>query len=256
MNAEPFWKVDDLTLRLGGRPVLKNVSLQLRKGEILAVVGPSGAGKTTLLRALDLLERPDSGRIEFLGEAWDLRAAGGASAQAYRRRTGFVFQNHALFLNRTALGNVVEALRFGHGMPKKEAETRARIALASVGLADLADRYPNELSGGQQQRAAIARAVAPDPELIFLDEPTSALDPGHRRELLQLLERIAAEGRTMLIVTHDIAFASQIATRAALFDEGSVVEEAPADVFFSNPRHPRTRAFLANEAAMSGLDLA
>lgn len=246
-----FWRADDLRVTYGERDALSNVSLELRRGDVLAVVGPSGAGKTTLLRALNFLEPAQSGVIHFAGDVWPLRNPSASRVRAYRRRTGFVFQDHALFLNRTALGNVVEALRFGHGIPKAEAHTRARSALEAVGIGAFADRYPSELSGGQRQRAAIARALAPEPDLLFLDEPTSALDPESRRELLELLRRIARAGRTMIIVTHDIAFAAQIATKAAFLEQGRIVETAPAEAFFRSPQDPRTAAFLATEAVLA-----
>ena len=175
--------------------------------------------------------------------------ADGARIRSFRRRTAFVFQNYNLFLNRTALENVTEGLICVHGMKKADAESLARGLLERVGLAGHEDKYPSELSGGQQQRVAIARALAPDPKLMFLDEPTSALDPGHRGELIRLLSGIAAEGRTMIIVTHDLMFASRISNKTALLIDGSLVEAGPtAEVFSSDfrPADPRTSAYLAS----------
>lgn len=250
MTNDALWSVSGLTLRCGLRPVLTDVNLSLHERDVLAVVGPSGAGKTTLLRAVNLLERADAGTIAFAGETWDLSSTSARRAQAYRRQTGFVFQDYNLFLNRTALENVVDALRYGHGVPKEEARTRALKLLADVGLGGLEKRYPLELSGGQQQRVAIARALAPDPKLLFLDEPTSALDPQHRRELLALLQKLAQADRTMVVVTHDIPFAAALSTRAAFLADGRIVETGPTAKLLTAPENPRTQAFLASEAAM------
>ena len=247
--AEPFFSVCGLRKRFGAAEVLHGVDLELERGDVLALIGPSGSGKTTLLRSLDFLEKADAGVMHFEGGVIRMPEADGARIRSFRRRTAFVFQNYNLFLNRTALENVTEGLICVHGMKKADAESLARGLLERVGLAGHEDKYPSELSGGQQQRVAIARALAPDPKLMFLDEPTSALDPGHRGELIRLLSGIAAEGRTMIIVTHDLVFASRMSNKTALLIDGSLVEAGPTAAVFSpdfRPADPRTSAYLAS----------
>ena len=241
--------VRNLSKSYGDRAVLRGVSLDVDRGDVVALLGASGSGKTTLLRCLDFLERADAGTIAFEGEPpVDLsRRVRGADMVRLRRRTAFVFQNYNLFLNKTALQNITEGLVVARGMPRDSAIAAAHAALERVGLADRADAYPSQLSGGQQQRVGIARAIAADPAVIFLDEPTSALDPRLVDGVLDLLRDLAAEGRTMILATHQLGFAREVATKAVFLDNGVVAEAAPAREFFTAPREARTRAFLTAE---------
>ncbi|MFC5530771.1 amino acid ABC transporter ATP-binding protein [Cohnella yongneupensis] len=231
----------------GAQPVLKGVDLSLPKGKVLVIIGPSGSGKTTLLRCLNLLEVPDAGSLR-LGDA-ELRfqegiKLRGKDVRSLRKRTGMVFQSFNLFPHMTALNNVVEAQVTVQRKSRGDAERRARELLDKVGLADRADFYPHKLSGGQQQRVAIARAMAMDPEVLLFDEPTSALDPELAAEVLKVIKQLAAEGMTMVIVTHLMKFAADVADHVILMDEGVIIEEgAPRDVF-SNPKSARTAQFL------------
>ena len=233
----------------GTLEVLRGVDLTVEQGEVVSILGPSGSGKTTLLRCINFLERADSGLLLFDGEKFDMAAAGKKEIAAIRRRTAFVFQNYNLFLNKNALQNVTEGLIYARRIPKKDAEWRARAALEKVGLADRAGYYPHQLSGGQQQRVAIARAMALQPEIIFFDEPTSALDPELTGEVLSVMRQLAEEGMTMLIVTHELAFARSVSDRAVFMEGGVVVESGPAKELFDHPKQERTRAFLR---AMTG----
>ena len=226
--------------------VLRDVNLTVREGDVIAVIGPSGGGKTTLLRCMNFLETSDSGTMEFDGTVHDLTKAGKREITSVRMRTAFVFQNYNLFLNKTALQNVTEGLVVARKIDKKTARKTAEKALADVGLADRLDYYPNQLSGGQQQRVAIARAVATDPEIIYFDEPTSALDPELTQEVLDAINALAKEGRTMIVVTHELEFAKKIATRIVFMDEGTVAAEASPAEFFDNPDNERVKRFLAN----------
>ena len=228
----------------GALDVLRGVDVSVEQGEVVSILGPSGSGKTTLLRCINFLERADSGLLIFDGEKFDMAAAGKKEIAAIRRKTAFVFQNYNLFLNKNALQNVTEGLVFARRIPKGEAEQRARAALEKVGLADRAGYYPHQLSGGQQQRVAIARAMALEPEIIFFDEPTSALDPELTGEVLAVMRNLAEEGMTMLIVTHELAFARSVSDRAVFMEGGVVVEAGPAGEVFAHPKQERTRAFL------------
>ncbi|QDL94481.1 amino acid ABC transporter ATP-binding protein (plasmid) [Paroceanicella profunda] len=236
--------VRGLTKRFGDTTVLEDIDLDIRPGERLVVIGPSGTGKSTLLRCLNFLDRPDAGRITIGDLTVDAATARPAEILALRRRTAFVFQSYALFANRTALGNITEGLIHVQGRPKAEAVARARAILAEIGLAERADAYPAALSGGQQQRVGIGRAMALDAALMLFDEPTSALDPEWVGEVLDLLRRVARQERTMLIVTHEMQFAREIADRVIYMEGGRIVEAAPPEAFFSRPRDPRTRRFL------------
>lgn len=250
---EPFFSVKGLKKSWGNVTVLDGIDLSLEEKGVLALIGPSGAGKTTLLRALDFLERPDAGEMTLHGKTLHLEHAKGRDVEHMRRRMSFVFQNFNLFLNRTALENVAIPLIYAQGMPRTEAEKRARALLEKVGMAGHEGKYPSELSGGQQQRVAIARALAPDPDLMLLDEPTSALDPERTREMLELLRVLAGEGRTMIIVTHELGFAARVSTRTAFLEGGKIVEEGPTEQIFRTPNSPRTRAFLAGMNALESL---
>lgn len=226
--------------------VLKGVDLDVNKGDVVAILGSSGSGKTTMLRCLNFLERADAGTMLFDEKRLELHSASRADINALRRRTGFVFQNYNLFANKTALQNVTEGLIIARKMPRAQAEEIGRSALVEVGMEDRADSYPSQLSGGQQQRVAIARAIAADPEIIYFDEPTSALDPELTGEVLAVMRKLAQEGRTMLVVTHEMDFARHAANRVIFMDGGVIVEQNDAEMFFTNPAQPRTQEFLQN----------
>src|SRR5574340_481459 len=231
--------------------VLRGVSLQVRKGEVVVIIGPSGSGKTTFLRCINHLEKINKGRIFIEGEPMGYRDEGGKVVEdsekniaRMRSQIGMVFQRFNLFPHMTALQNIIEAPMQVKGVPREEAERRARELLAKVGLSEKADAYPARLSGGQQQRVAIARALAMDPKLMLFDEATSALDPELVGEVLKVMRQLAEEGMTMVVVTHEMSFARDVADRVIFMDGGVVVEQGkPADIF-SNPREERTRTFL------------
>ncbi len=225
-------------------PVLRGVDLTVEKGDVVAILGPSGSGKTTLLRCLNFLETADAGQLVFDGESFDLAHASRADIGRLRKKTAFVFQNYNLFRNKTALQNVTEGLIVARTLPKEQADAIGMKMLAKVGLADRADYYPRQLSGGQQQRVAIARALAADPEIIYFDEPTSALDPELTGEVLSVMRKLAEEGMTMLVVTHEMGFARNVSSKTVFMENGVVVEQAPSHEFFAHPREERTREFL------------
>lgn len=224
--------------------VLKSVDLTIEKGEVVVILGPSGSGKTTLLRSINCLNRADDGTVTIGDLSVDLKKPKRHEILALRRKTAMVFQHYNLFHNKTALQNISEALLMVKKLPKKESEAIAAEYLRQVGLEDKADQYPRQLSGGQQQRIGIARALAIDPELLLFDEPTSALDPELVGEVLDVMKAIAGQGRTMLIVTHEISFAKEIASRIVFMDGGVVVEEGPPEKILNRPQNPRTIAFL------------
>ena len=236
--------IRNVNKQFDGTPVLNNVSLSVNKGDVIAIIGQSGGGKTTLLRCMNFLETADSGEMEFDGERFDLRHISARQIARIRRKTAFVFQGYNLFRNKTALQNVMLGLTVARKMPKKQAEEIARAALEKVGLSEKAVSYPNALSGGQQQRVAIARALATKPEIIYFDEPTSALDPELTGEVLSVMRRLAEEGMTMLVVTHELGFARNVSTKTMFMDKGTVVESGPSAELFANPKEERTRAFL------------
>ncbi|GAB1433011.1 amino acid ABC transporter ATP-binding protein [Spirochaetota bacterium] len=233
--------------------VLRGVDLEISKGDVLSIIGPSGAGKTTLLRCINFLERADSGTMNFDGLMLDMHKAKSKDILCIRRRTAFVFQNFNLFNNKTALENVTEGLVIARGMDKEEAHELGRNALIKVGLSKRMDYYPSRLSGGQQQRVAIARAVAVDPDLILFDEPTSALDPELIDEILSIMRQLAAEGTTMAVVTHEMSFARDIASRMLFMDEGLIVESGPPKELLAHPKEERTRLFLRRIHNHTGL---
>ena len=226
--------------------VLKGISLKVEKGSVTAIIGPSGAGKTTLLRCMNFLEKADSGTLDFDELHIDLERVSKKTMLEIRRKTAFVFQNYNLFANMTALENVMEGLVTARKVPKAEAKDRALKALEKVGLKDKASFYPSSLSGGQQQRVGIARAIAVNPEVILFDEPTSALDPELKGEVLSVIKGLAAEGTTMVIVTHEMNFARDTADRVIFMDKGKIVEEGEAAAFFASPKEERTKQFLAD----------
>ncbi|MDO4295912.1 MAG: amino acid ABC transporter ATP-binding protein [bacterium] len=228
----------------GDNQVLRDVSLTVEKGDVVAILGPSGSGKTTLLRCLNFLERADGGELVFDGTHVLFAKAGRQEIAQIRKKTAFVFQNFNLFLNKTALENVTEGLIIARKMPKKQAEELGMRALDKVGLSDRYHYYPHQLSGGQQQRVAIARAIAAEPEIIYFDEPTSALDPELTGEVLDVIRELAAEGMTMLVVTHEMSFARNVSTKVVFMEGGVIVEEGPSKEFFEAPKEERTRVFL------------
>ena len=227
-----------------GIEILKGVDLHVEKGDVVAILGPSGAGKTTLLRCMNFLEKSDAGEMVFDGEHINLAKVSKKEIAAIRKKTAFVFQGFNLFANKTALENVTEGLVIARKMPKGRAREIGMAALDKVGLSDRYDYYPDQLSGGQQQRVAIARAIATEPEIIYFDEPTSALDPELTVEVLEVMRRLAAEGRTMLVVTHEIRFARNVSTKVVFMEQGQVVEAGETRQIFENPKEERTREFL------------
>ncbi len=235
----------------GGLEVLKGIGLQVGQGDVVSILGPSGSGKTTLLRCINFLERADGGEMTFDGETYQMDRASKKEIAAIRKKTAFVFQNYNLFLNKTALQNVTEGLIIARKMPKAEAIDIGRRTLEKVGLADRADYYPHQLSGGQQQRVAIARTMAANPKIILLDEPTSALDPELTGEVLSVIRQLAEEGMTMVIVTHEMAFARNVSNKIVFMENGSVVESGDAGTFFDTPKEERTRAFLRTISGMT-----
>ena len=226
--------------------VLKGVDITVHKGDVIAILGQSGSGKTTILRCLNFLTEADGGELIFDGEHFDMGNMSKKDIHRLRMKTGFVFQNYNLFLNKTALENVTEGLIVARRMNKEEAEVIGRKMLDKVGLSDRYDYYPSQLSGGQQQRVGIARALACDPEIIYFDEPTSALDPELITEVLEVMKDLAQEGRTMLVVTHELNFARTVSNRVIFMDEGVIVEENDSKSFFEAPKEERTRAFLSH----------
>ena len=246
-------EVKQIHKSFGDLEVLKQVDLQVNKGDVVAILGPSGSGKTTLLRCLNFLENADGGEMDFDGEHVSLGHVSKKDAARLRKKTAFVFQNYNLFRNKTALENVTEGLIIGRKMPKAEAIQIGRQALEKVGLSDREDYYPSQLSGGQQQRVAIARAIATKPEIIYFDEPTSALDPELTGEVLAVMRTLAEEGMTMLVVTHEMGFAQNVSNKVVFMEHGVVVESGDSYSFFHSPREERTRSFLQTLSGQIGL---
>ena len=248
--AETMIEIADLWKSFGALQVLKGVSLTVGRGAAVAVIGPSGSGKSTLLRCINLLENPDRGEIR-VGERTMAFGRGGRNRSrdrelaAFRAATGMVFQHFNLFPHMTALDNVTAGPVIVKRRPRREARAFGRELLAKVGLADKADAYPSHLSGGQRQRVAIARALAMEPTVILCDEVTSALDPELVGEVLSVIQQLAEEGMTMVIVTHEIAFAHEVADTVAFMSDGVIAEIGPPAQVLERPENPRTRAFLA-----------
>ena len=250
MNA-PMVRVIEARRRFGRLEVLRGVSLDIQRAEVAVLLGPSGSGKTTLLRCINHLEVLDSGRIYVDGELVGYRERNGrlvedSEPEIARKRAaiGMVFQRFNLFPHLSALGNVIAAPVRVRGLPRKEAEELGRALLDKVGLSAKVDAYPAKLSGGQQQRVAIARALAMEPKLMLFDEPTSALDPELVGEVLDVMRQLARDGMTMIVVTHEIGFAREVADRAIFMDEGVIVEEGPPAQLLGSPQHQRTKLFL------------
>ena len=238
-------QIKNIHKAFGDNQVLKGVDLSVNKGEVVAVLGPSGSGKTTMLRCINFLVTADRGELTIGDMTVDMHSASKEEILQIRRKTAMVFQTYNLFKNKTALENITEGLIIVQGMEKEKAEQIGRDLLAKVGLADRADSYPSQLSGGQQQRIGIARALALNPEVILFDEPTSALDPELVGEVLDVIKQVAQEGRTMIIVTHEISFAADVADHVVLMDGGHIIEEGTAEQVLKNPKNERTRRFLA-----------
>lgn len=240
-------EIKKLVKKFHGQTVLHGIDLEVEQGEVVAIIGPSGSGKTTLLRSINLLEQSENGTIRVGDIIIDNTRPMGPQKEAIRQlrqHVGFVFQNFNLFPHRTVLENIIEGPVIVKGEPKDEATARARELLVKVGLSGKENSYPRRLSGGQQQRVAIARALAMRPEVILFDEPTSALDPELVGEVLNTIRQLAEEKRTMVIVTHEMSFARDVADRAIFMDQGRIVEQGPAKTLFTNPRQPRTKQFL------------
>jgi len=238
--------------------VLKDISLTLPEGSVTALVGPSGGGKSTLLRSINLLEIPTSGAIRIGDERLEFapgQKTRWAAIQKLRRQTGMVFQNFQLFPHQTAEGNVMEGLVTVLKWPADKARARARDLLEKVGMGHKADAWPSTLSGGQQQRVAIARALAPSPRVLLCDEPTSALDPELAEEVVEVLSRLAREGTTMVMATHDLRLASRVADHVVFLDAGVVVESGPPKAIFQTPERERTRKFIASLSNVISYDI-
>lgn len=232
----------DICKRFGDNEVLKGISLEVKKGDVKVIIGPSGSGKSTFLRCHNLLETPDSGEIWLDGELVNSK---GCDINKLRQRMGMVFQHFNLFPNMTIMDNITLAPVKLKGIPVKQARERALSLLERVGLADKAAAYPSTLSGGQKQRLAIVRALAMDPEIMLFDEPTSALDPEMVGEVLDLMKQLAQSGMTMLVVTHEMGFAREVASEVLFMDGGHILEQAPPEQFFTSPKHPRLCDFLS-----------
>jgi polar amino acid transport system ATP-binding protein len=245
-------KAEEVCKSFGALDVLKGITLEVGKGQVLVLVGPSGSGKSTFLRCINHLEQVNAGRLYVDGELIGYRDKGTKlhemsprDAAKQRRDIGMVFQHFNLFPHRTALENIIEAPMHVKGVKKNQAVDRGRDLLNQVGLSDKAEAYPAQLSGGQQQRVAIARALAMNPKLMLFDEPTSALDPELVGEVLGVMKKLAAEGMTMVVVTHEMGFAREVANELVFMDGGVVVEHGPPREVLSNPRNERTKAFLS-----------
>ncbi len=235
-------KVTDLQKSFGSLDVLKGIDTEIKKGEVVVVIGPSGSGKSTFLRCLNRLEEPTGGTIEFNGvDITDKKV----NINKHREKMGMVFQQFNLFNNHTILNNITLApVKLGK-MKKDEAEKKALELLKRVGLAEKANAYPSQLSGGQKQRVAIVRALAMNPEVMLFDEPTSALDPEMVGEVLDVMKELALSGMTMVVVTHEMGFAKEVASRVVFMDEGIIMEENSPEEFFANPQNPRLKDFLS-----------
>ena len=235
-------EVKNLCKTFGKNEVLKNINYKIEKGEKIVVVGPSGSGKSTFLRCLNMLEKPTSGEIWFEGIQVNGKKT---KIDLVRQRMGMVFQQFNLFNNKNIIDNITLAPITLKLMTKEQAEEKAMSLLKRIGLEDKAKAYPSQLSGGQKQRIAIVRALAMNPDVMLFDEPTSALDPEMVGEVLQLMKELADDGMTMVVVTHEMGFAREVGTKILFMDEGHIMEEAPPEEFFNNPKHPRLQDFLS-----------
>lgn len=241
-------KLTNISKSFGRNPVLKSIDLTVNKGEVVVILGPSGSGKTTLLRCVNYLEKPSGGEIAIGDFRMNAEHAAKKDIHALRQKTAMVFQQYNLFKHKTAIENVMEGLVIVKKIPKDEARKRSAALLEKVGLAGKLDAYPSQLSGGQQQRVGIARALALEPEVILFDEPTSALDPELTGEVLQVMRQLAEEGMTMVVVTHEMKFAQEVANRIVFMSEGIIQEEGAPEHFFAGPKTERARKFLRQMA--------
>ena len=242
MTTDTIIKVEGLKKSFGNIDVLKGIDIDINKGNVVVVIGPSGSGKSTFLRCLNLLEVPTGGHIVFNGvDITDKNT----NINLHRQKMGMVFQQFNLFPHMTILKNMTIAPMKLLKVSKEDAEAKAMELLARVGLADRANAYPSQLSGGQKQRVAIVRALCMQPEVMLFDEPTSALDPEMVGEVLEVMKELAKSGMTMVVVTHEMGFAKEVADRVVFIDEGVIMEDAPPEEFFSNPRSPRLKDFLS-----------
>ncbi|MDR0270346.1 amino acid ABC transporter ATP-binding protein [Paenibacillus sp.] len=237
-------KLTNISKSFGRHQVLKGIDLTVEKGEVVVILGPSGSGKTTLLRCVNYLEKPNDGEIAIGDYRLSCKHAGKKDIYQLRQKTAMVFQQYNLFKHKTALENVMEGLVVVKKLPKEEAKARSITLLEKVGLGGKLDVYPSQLSGGQQQRVGIARALALEPEVILFDEPTSALDPELVGEVLAVIRKIAKEGITMIVVTHEMGFAREVANHVVFMDGGVIVEEGIPAELFNHPREERTKQFL------------
>ena len=239
-------KIQNLHKSYGKAEILKGINVEIKDGEVLAIIGPSGSGKSTFLRCINFLEKADKGIIEIDGTTINLEQYKKAQISKLREKTGMVFQSYNLFKNKTALHNISEPLRLTKKIVKSQAEKIAEQLLEEVGLAGKENHYPIALSGGQQQRVGIARALALDPYVILFDEPTSSLDPELVEEVLNVMKSVIKQGRTMIVVTHEMEFAKEVADRVIFMADGYIVEEGTPDQIFGNPQKERTKRFLKN----------
>lgn len=245
MADVPMVELKNIHKSFGDNHILKGINMSVDKGEVVVILGPSGSGKTTLLRTINFLESADEGNITVNGFTLHCKHPAKKEILTLRRKTAMVFQNYNLFQNKTILENVMQGLVTVKKMPKAEAEIASRQMLEKVGLKDRADFYPIQISGGQQQRAGIARALILNPDVILFDEPTSALDPELVGEVLATIKAVAQTGITMIVVTHEIAFAREVASHVVFMDGGNIVEEGHPEEIFSNPKEERTKQFLS-----------
>jgi ABC-type polar amino acid transport system ATPase subunit len=252
MSAEHLISLRGIGKRFGSHQALRGIDLDVAPGSVLVLIGPSGSGKSTLIRCINGLVRPDEGSLTVAGKAVDLRKE--SAWQGLRTEIGMVFQDYALFPHLTVLRNMTLTPQRRRKLPRAEAEERARVLLAKVGLAHKADDFPSALSGGQQQRVAIVRALAMQPKAILFDEPTSALDPETIGSVLDVMKALAREGTTMVVVTHEMGFAREVADRVVFMADGQIVEQGPPGPFFAAPQHERTRAFLSNIRSFGAAD--
>lgn len=252
MSSAPTLEVDDIHKRFGDLEVLKGISLTAHDGDVISLIGSSGSGKSTFLRCINFLEMPDQGTVRLAGQAVEVKqgrrgpVANERQLQALRTRLGFVFQSFNLWPHMTILENIIEAPMRVKGMARPDAIALAESLLAKVGIADKRHTYPSHMSGGQQQRAAIARALAMEPQVILFDEPTSALDPELVAEVLGVMRGLAEEGRTMVIVTHEMGFAREVSTQAVFLHQGRIEEQGPPQELFNTPQSERLRQFLSS----------
>lgn len=237
-------EIKNLHKRYDKTDVLKGINFTVNDGDVVTILGPSGSGKTTILRCMNFLVKADKGSIVFDGKEHDLANVSHKEISEIRKKTGFVFQNYNLFLNKTVLENVMTGLVIARKVPQEEAKKKAIEALEKVGMADRLDHYPSQLSGGQQQRVSIARALVYEPEVIYFDEPTSALDPELIGEVLTTMKQLAESGMTMVVVTHELSFAKNISNKVLFLDKGEVIENTDSKSFFENPTNDRVKQFL------------